>query len=402
MSISQNIETHHRNRIVAIKKMSKGIERDLAIGALVADLGKGVITSVASILGHCFRKIKKCYLLFINRSDFQQLSLEFRGRKKVEEKNLKIIDQIKEVIKGYEYTDPHFKTESLFVNLSLANLKQELINKYNYTHKSCPCRTTLLRILTDLGYKIQKVKKSKVLNKIPETDAIFENINETKKFFFESNDRTVVISIDDKNRKKIGNISDNGYSWFKKEALDHDTNFDCTIVPFGILDLKTNETFVYCNKYSSTASFKIDCIEDYLIKKKEKFNINRLIIFLDNGPENSSKRTLWIKCLIDLVKKHKISIELAYYPPYHSKYNMIERYWARLQLSWSGLIINTIDELINTINRVTWKGIKTQSYFIEKKYKKGITIDKEEMIKLENKHVYREESIEKWSLIITP
>lgn len=106
--------------------------------------------------------------------------------------------------------------------------------------------------------------------------------------------------------------------------------------------------------------------------------------------------------MIDLVKKHKISIELAYYPPYHSKYNMIERYWARLQLSWSGLIINTIDELINTINRVTWKGIKTQSYFIEKKYKKGITIDKEEMIKLENKHVYREESIEKWSLIITP
>ncbi len=154
-----------------------------------------------------------------------------------------------------------------------------------------------------------------------------------KKFSFESNDRTAVISIDDKNRKKIGNISDNGYSWFKKEALDHDTNFDCTVVPFGILDLKTNETFVYCNKYSSTASFKVDCIEDYLIKRKEKFNINRLIIFLDNGPENSSRRTLWIKCLIGLVKKYKILIELAYYPPYHSKYNMIERYWARLQLS---------------------------------------------------------------------
>lgn len=402
MSISQNIEKYHKNRIIVIKKMSKGIERDLAIGALVADLGKGVITNIAKIFGHCFRKIKKCYLLFINRSDFQQLSLEFRGRKKVEEKNPEIIIQIKEIIKGYEYTDSHFKTETLFVDLSLQNLRNELILQYNYTEKNCPCKSTLLRLLTDLGYKIQKVKKTKVLDKIPETDAIFENINETKRFIPLSGDKVATISIDDKNRKKIGNISDNGYSWVKRETLDHDTNFDCTVVPFGILDLKTNETFVYCNKYSSTASFKVDCIEDYLIKKKEKFNINRLIIFLDNGPENSSRRTLWIKCLIDLSKKYKISIELAYYPPYHSKYNMIERYWARLQLSWNGLIINTIDELITTINKVTWKGTKTQSYFIEKNYKKGITIDKEEIIKLEKKYVYREEGIEKWSIIITP
>lgn len=184
MNISQNIEKYHKNRIVVIKKMSKGIERDLAIGALVADLGKGVITSVANIFGHCFRKIKKCYLLFINRSDFQQLSLEFIGRKKVEEKNPEIIDQVKEIIKGYEYTDSHFKTEAIFVNLSLTNLRKELIKKYYYTHKSCPCRTTLPRILTDLGYKVQKVKKTKVLDKMPETDSIFENINETKKIFF--------------------------------------------------------------------------------------------------------------------------------------------------------------------------------------------------------------------------
>ena len=185
-------------------------------------------------------------------------------------------------------------------------------------------------------------------------------------------------------------------------ALDHDTNFECTVVHFGILDLKTNETFVYCNKYSSTANFKVDCIENYLIKKKEKFNINRLIIFLDNGPENSSRRTLWLKCLVDLAKKYNISIELAYYPPYHSKYNMIEKYWARLQLSWNGLIINTVDKLISTINKVTWKEIKTQAYFIEKKYEKGITIEKKEINKLEKKHIYREEGIEKWSLIITP
>lgn len=157
-----------------------------------------------------------------------------------------------------------------------------MIQSYGYIKKTCPCKNTLLRLLTDLDYKIQKVKKTKVLDKISETDAIFENVNETKQFIFLSNNDVAVISMDDKNRKKIGNISDNGYSWFNKQSLDHDTNFDCSIVPFGILDLKTNETFVYCSKGSSTANFKVDCINDYLKKKKETFDIKRLIIFLDN------------------------------------------------------------------------------------------------------------------------
>lgn len=401
MIISEKLENEYKNQIKNIKnEKDKNTKRKL-VGALVADIGGRCITAISKATGCCRAYIKKAYLFFIGDCQ-EKIKQETRGRKKIEEQNPEIIAQIKEIIKIYEYTDSHFKTETIFVNLSLTNLRKELIKRYNYTLKSCPCRTTLLRILKDLGYKIQKVKKTKVLAKIPETDAIFENINETKSFAYLSSDNIAVISIDDKNRKKIGNVSDNGYSWFKREALDHDTNFDCTIVPFGILDLKTNETFVYCSKSSSTANFKVDCIENYLIKKKEHYNIKRLVIFLDNGPKNSSRRTLWIKCLIDLAKRHNISIELAYYPPYHSKYNMIERYWARLQLSWNGLIINTIDELIKVINKVTWKDVTTKAYFIKKNYKKGITIDKEKMINLENKHIYRTEGIEKWSLVITP
>lgn len=399
MSISEKIEKIHKNRVEHIKKMPNGYQKDIAIGAFVADLGNGSIKPVAKAIGSCFRKVKNCFEVFLYGI---QTKIEFRGRKKIEDTYPEIKNQIKEIIKAYEYTDSHFKTEVLFVDITLENLRRELINKYNYTEQTCPCKSTLLRLLNELGYKIKKVKKTKVLDKIPETDAIFENINETKQFITKSSDDVAVISIDDKNRKKIGNVSDNGYSWFNRQALDHDTNFNCTVVPFGILDLKTNETFVYCNKGSSTASFKAECIENYLLNKKEKCNIKRLIIFLDNGPENSSRRTLWIKCLIDLAKKYNISIELVYYPPYHSKYNMIERYWARLQLSWNGLIIDTIDKLIRVINKVTWKDIYSKAVFIEKEYEKGITVDKYEMKKLEKNHVYREEGIEKWSLVITP
>ena len=39
---------------------------------------------------------------------------------------------------------------------------------------------------------------------------------------------------------------------------------------------------------------------------------------------------------------------------------------------------------------------------LTKEYKKGISIDKNDIKTLEKKHVYREEGIEKWSLVITP
>lgn len=399
MILSQKIENSYKNCIENIKKVKNKLEKAKMIKALICDLGGKGISIIANLLGMAFNTVKSYYLTDFNSI---QISIEFRGRKKVEDKFPEIKHQIRDILNNYEYTDSHFKTETLFVDLSLKNLRNELIQRYDYTEETCPCKSTLSRLLNDLGYKIQKVKKTKVLDKVPETDAIFENINETKQFITKSSYDVAVISIDDKNRKKIGNISDNGYSWFDRQALDHDTNFNYTIVPFGIFDLKTNETFVYCNKGSSTANFKVDCIENYLVNKQEKYNIKRLIIFLDNGPENSSRRTLWMKCLIDLVKKYNISIELVYYPPYHSKYNPIERYWARLQLSWSGLIINTVDKLIETINKVNWKGVYTQATLVNKEYKKGISIDKDEIKMLERKHVYREEGIEKWSLVITP
>ena len=80
--------------------------------------------------------------------------------KKVKNK-LEKAKMIKAILNDYEYADAHFKTETLFVNFSLDNLRNELIQRYGYTKETCPCKSTLLRLLTDLNYKIQKVKKQK-------------------------------------------------------------------------------------------------------------------------------------------------------------------------------------------------------------------------------------------------
>ncbi|WP_428355917.1 ISAzo13-like element transposase-related protein [Methyloprofundus sp.] len=55
--------------------------------------------------------------------------------------------------------------------------------------------------------------------------------------------------------------------------------------------------------------------------------------------ENSSSRTQFIKRLVEFAEKSNIKIKLAYYPPYHSKYNPIERVWGAYENHISGDIM---------------------------------------------------------------
>jgi hypothetical protein len=58
----------------------------------------------------------------------------------------------------------------------------------------------------------------------------------------------------------------------------------------------------------------------------ERFpHVTTLLVNLDNGPENNSSRTQFIKRITQFADEFQVSIMLAYYPPYHNKYNSIEK-----------------------------------------------------------------------------
>ncbi len=399
MSIAQNLEKWHKNRIEAIKKMQKGIDRDMAIGSLIADLGKRSIRAVSIFIGCSWRKAKSSFELYTCGS--KQQSMELRGRKKITDKFPHLKQDMESIIEKYKNVDSHFKTELLYVTISPKTVIEELIINYNYP-KNFACYNTIRSLLNNMGYKLKRISKSKVLDKVPETDEIFENVRNAMESALETDEDTAAVSIDDKAAKKIGNISDNGKSRLNIFALDHDTTFEYSMKPFGILDLKTNETFVTCTPYTSTAEFKVHCIEKFVIEKNKKYPLKKLVIFLDNGPENSGRRKLWLKQLTELSKKFNIVIELVYYPPYHSKYNKIERFWARLQMFWSGIIMNGVDRLLECLNKVTWNKVRCVGNLDWYHYQKGIEVTDYYMENYVNPHIIREEGLEKWSIVITP
>lgn len=398
MSITEVIEKFHKNRVKSIKNMKNGIEKDLAVGSLVADLGKRAISGVSRALHISREKVKSCYDKFKNGI---QIKLEFRGRRTIKIKYPNIKKDIEKIIEKYKNVDPHFKSDLLYISITPTSIINELVLNYNYPPKFA-CYNSIVKVLKEMGYKYHKIPKSEIIDKIPETDEIFENVNDCLESLDKNNEEVAAISIDDKSTKKIGKFSDNGMTWVNAVALDHDTVFKYAIKPFGILDLKTNDVFVTCTPYSSTAEFKVDCIEKYILEKNKKCKLKKLVIFLDNGPENSSKRRLWLKQLKNLSIKYNLIIQLVYYPPYCSKYNKIERVWARIQIEWRRITIESLEILLACLNNITWIDKKINGFLSLKEYKKGIKISDYELETKINPHIIRDKGLEKWSLVITP
>ena len=89
------------------------------------------------------------------------------------------------------------------------------------------------------------------------------------------------------------------------------------------------------NKTFTSSDFIIDCLEDFWGTYQYEFpNVKKHLLNFDNGGENSSHRTQFMKRIVDFVESEKMEIELAYYQPYHSKYNPIERVWGALALGY--------------------------------------------------------------------
>ena len=124
-------------------------------------------------------------------------------------------------------------------------------------------------------------------------------------------------------------------------------------------------------------------------------NVKRLVLDQDNGPENNSHRTQFMARMVNFADDAQIDVRLAYYPPYHSKYNPIERCWASLEKSWNGSLLNTVEAVIGHASKWTWKGISPVVTLVEKAYETGVTLTKEAMLAVEE-CIQREDTLGRW------
>jgi hypothetical protein len=207
------------------------------------------------------------------------------------------------------------------------------------------------------------------------------------------------ISLDAKDKVRIGEFSRGGSSRVQTKGLDHDF-YNETITPFALFLPDFNETYLYMNQTFTSSDFIVDCIEDFYKANKHNFpKVTKLLLNFDNGGENSSSRTQFMKRIVDFVKNEKIEIELAYYPPYHSKYNPVERVWGVLEKHWNGTLLDSVSKVMGYAKSMTYNGVSPIVKLVDKVYETGVKLTKLEMKEIEGK-IVRMSGLEKWSVIV--
>ena len=212
----------------------------------------------------------------------------------------------------------------------------------------------------------------------------------------DAEDSTLRLSMDAKAVVKVGPFARGGKNRMRTKAADHDFEAQATVTPVGIFLPALDEFFLYGVRSKVTS----DCLVDRLIQwwesVKERFGqIKMLVINLDNGPENHSHRTQFMQRLLEFTQNYQITIRLAYYPPYHSKYNAVERCWGILEQHWNGALLDSVDAVIHFAQTMTWKGKHPMVELVTSAYQTGVKLTKEAMHVVET-HLQRWSSLEKW------
>ena len=232
---------------------------------------------------------------------------------------------------------------------------------------------------------------------------IFANVARENKIS-DQKENSLRISIDSKAKVKIGNLSRGGKARQLEplKADDHDNEWTHVLVPFGILDVKRDNLSIYFGQSAETSDFVMDCLELWWSANQKQYEpIEELVIDLDGGSATRSNRSQFIKRMLKFADENKLKVRLIYYPPYHSKYNPIERCWAVLENHWNGTILDSIEKVMSWASTMTWKGITPAVHLVTKTYCKGVKVFGEELEQLK-KHWNRSTKLPKWDITVNP
>lgn len=239
------------------------------------------------------------------------------------------------------------------------------------------------------------------MKKIPETDAIFDRLAQINPAA-DTNETILRLSVDAKATIPIGLFSRGGHSRLKIKAWDHDFKPKQKVTPVGVFLPQYDELYLFLITGPVTADTIADCIGETWSMIAHRFPLIRtLLLNLDNGPENHSRRTQFMKRLTELADECQLTLELAYYPPYHSKYNPVERVWGVLEQHWNGSLLDSLKTILELAKTMTYNRVYPEVKQINKTYHTGIKLTQKTMTELEQRFE-RLPGLEKYFVRIPP
>ncbi len=124
-----------------------------------------------------------------------------------------------------------------------------------------------------------------------------------------------------------------------------------------------------------TAAFACDSFARYWIRHGRRAypQATSMLWLCDGGGSNSSSHYVFKEALQKLADRLQMTIRVAHYPPYCSKYNPIEhRLFCHLTRAWQGVVFHTLD-IVKQLARQTHTsgGLRVTVDVIKKAYQTG-------------------------------
>jgi Rhodopirellula transposase DDE domain len=174
-------------------------------------------------------------------------------------------------------------------------------------------------------------------------------------------------------------------------------------IPCGIVDEDNGQLHIIFGSSYKTSDFIVDNLIHWwkTITPQQRQDTELIQIKIDNGSESSGVRTQFLKRMVEFVDQIKRPIQLLYYPPYHSKYNPIERCWGILEQHWNGAKLVDVEVMLSWAASMTWKGLHPILTLSNIVYQKGISLTKKAMKQVESR-LQRNPLLPKWDILIQP
>ena len=229
------------------------------------------------------------------------------------------------------------------------------------------CVDTVRNLFDEFGLHQRQAEKTKVKDVVLHRNEQFENIARLKQQFEDS--ANPIISMDSKKKEFIGELFRAGHAYGNgpNAVLDHDYPSWAVgkFIPHGLYDLKRNVGHITLGFSHDTSQFACDSFRLWWQRHGARAypRATSILLLCDGGGSNNSRHHIFKEDLQRLVNAIGISIRVAHYPPYCSKYNPIEhRLFPHVTRAWSGLIFRTLDIVTQGLRRVATSTGLTLTY----------------------------------------
>jgi hypothetical protein len=179
--------------------------------------------------------------------------------------------------------------------------------------------------------------------------------------------------MDAKATVRIGPCSRRGRSRGPPAAADHDCQPAATGTPLGLRLPALAALFRYGVTSRVTSAGLGDRLTAWWESVRGRFSpATTLVLNLDNGPEHHRHRTPFMPRLVPFARRFRLTVRLAYDPPYHRKDHPAERCWGILERHWHGGLRDSVEATRHFAAPMTRKGRPPLVALVATAYHRGV------------------------------